>query len=71
LQQNGCANGAVTSNGTSNKKHDGVTNGHANGVGKHQNGIANGHSHKASDYYIKSDDITKNLTQRKQNSTEQ
>ena len=69
-QSNGYSNGTITS-----KKHNGdkLTNGHCNGVSKteetteqkHQNGAANGCS--VSDYYVKSEDITTNmsLTQRK------
>lgn len=70
-QSNGYSNGTITS-----KKHDGdttLTNGHCNGVSKtettqqkHQNGSANG-AVNVSDYYVKSEDITTNmsLTQRK------
>lgn len=68
---NGYSNGTITS-----KKHNGdttLTNGHCNGVcktestqEKHQNGSANG-AVNVSDYYVKSEDITTNmsLTQRK------
>lgn len=76
-QLNGYSNGTISSN----KKHNGETisngNGHINGTCKLNgtaNGMANGcNGNKASDYYIKSEDVSTiatNLTQRKVN-TEQ
>lgn len=75
VQSNGYTNGTISS-----KKHDGdttITNGHCNGVcktdtsqQKHQNGTTNGvvaNGCSVSDYYVKTEDITTNMsvTQRK------